>query len=163
MSPSGRKANHCQAGPLGRNVAFISNLMESKFEFEAVGFPLANRLTIHIMAAIAEHEAKMISGRTRAALAAAKARGKKAWRISRSCWHCGRLRQSQTSQIACGGRSSGRSRGSYQGSLSRRCKLAAFNREGIERTRNFRATRWEMVSSQSALCDFENTGVAVRT
>jgi predicted site-specific integrase-resolvase len=50
---------------LARNVAFISNLMESKVEFEAVDFPQANRLTIHIMAAIAEHEAKMISDRTR--------------------------------------------------------------------------------------------------
>jgi hypothetical protein len=62
---------------LARNVAFISNLMESKVEFEAVDFPQANLLTIHIMAAIAEHEAKMISDRTRAALAAAKARGKR--------------------------------------------------------------------------------------
>ena len=55
---------------LARNVAFISNLMKSKVEFEAVDFPQANRLTIHIMAAIAEHEAKMISDRTRTALAA---------------------------------------------------------------------------------------------
>jgi DNA invertase Pin-like site-specific DNA recombinase len=62
---------------LARNVAFISNLMESNVEFGAVDFPQANRLTIHIMAAIAEHEAKMISHRTRSALAAAKARGKR--------------------------------------------------------------------------------------
>ena len=60
---------------LARNVAFVSNMMESGVDFEAVDFPQANRLTIHILAAVAEHEAKMISDRTRAALAAAKARG----------------------------------------------------------------------------------------
>ena len=60
---------------LARNVAFVSNLMESEVSFEAVDFPQVNRLTIHILAAVAEHEAKMISDRTRAALAAAKARG----------------------------------------------------------------------------------------
>lgn len=60
---------------LARNVAFVSNLMESGTEFEAVDFPQANRLTIHILAAVAENEAQAISQRTRAALAAAKARG----------------------------------------------------------------------------------------
>jgi DNA invertase Pin-like site-specific DNA recombinase len=62
---------------LARNVAFISNLMESGVEFTAVDFPQANRLTVHILAAVAEHEAAMISARTKAALAAAKARGTK--------------------------------------------------------------------------------------
>ena len=60
---------------LARNVAFVSNLMESGVEFIAVDFPQANKLTIHILAAVAEHEAKMISERTKAALGAAKARG----------------------------------------------------------------------------------------
>ena len=60
---------------LARNVAFISNLMESGVEFTAVDFPQANRLTVHILAAVAEHEAKAISTRTRDALAAAKPRG----------------------------------------------------------------------------------------
>jgi DNA invertase Pin-like site-specific DNA recombinase len=60
---------------LARNVNFISNLMESSVEFTAVDFPTANRLTIHILAAVAEHEAAMISARTKAALGAAKARG----------------------------------------------------------------------------------------
>jgi DNA invertase Pin-like site-specific DNA recombinase len=60
---------------LARNVAFVSHLMESGCEFVAVDFPQANRLTIHILAAIAEHEAEMISTRTKAALAAAKRRG----------------------------------------------------------------------------------------
>jgi DNA invertase Pin-like site-specific DNA recombinase len=62
---------------LARNVAFVSNLMESGAEFVAVDFPQANRLTVHILAAVAEHEANMISTRTKAALAAAKARGTK--------------------------------------------------------------------------------------
>jgi DNA invertase Pin-like site-specific DNA recombinase len=62
---------------LARNVAFVSNLMESGVEFTAVDFPQANRLTVHILAAVAEHEAKAISLRTKAALAAAKARGVK--------------------------------------------------------------------------------------
>jgi DNA invertase Pin-like site-specific DNA recombinase len=62
---------------LARNVHFISGLMESKVDFVAVDFPQANRLTVHILAAVAEHEAKMISERTKAALAAAKARGVK--------------------------------------------------------------------------------------
>jgi DNA invertase Pin-like site-specific DNA recombinase len=60
---------------LARNVAFTSNLMESKVEFVAVDFPDANRLTIHILAAVAEHEAEMISTRTKLALAAAKRKG----------------------------------------------------------------------------------------
>jgi DNA invertase Pin-like site-specific DNA recombinase len=62
---------------LARNVAFIANLMDSDVEFLAVDMPHANRLTIHILAAVAEHEREMISQRTKAALAAAKARGKK--------------------------------------------------------------------------------------
>src|SRR5271167_2308808 len=60
---------------LARNVHFISSLMESGVEFVAVDFPQANRLTVHILAAVAEHEATMISSRTKAALGAAKARG----------------------------------------------------------------------------------------
>lgn len=60
---------------LARNVHFISSLMESGVDFVACDFPEANRLTVHILAAVAEHEAAMISARTKAALTAAKARG----------------------------------------------------------------------------------------
>jgi len=60
---------------LGRNVAFISNLMESHVEFVAVDNPHATKFTLHILAAVAEHEAELISQRTIAALEAAKARG----------------------------------------------------------------------------------------
>jgi DNA invertase Pin-like site-specific DNA recombinase len=60
---------------LARNVAFVSALMESGVKFVAVDLPQANELTVHVMAAFAEHDAKAISARTKAALAAAKARG----------------------------------------------------------------------------------------
>ena len=61
---------------LARNVAFISQMMEAKADFIAVDNPHATRLTLHILAAVAEHERDMISQRTKAALAAAKARGR---------------------------------------------------------------------------------------
>jgi DNA invertase Pin-like site-specific DNA recombinase len=60
---------------LARNVAFVSALMESKVEFKAADFPEANRLMIHILAAVAEYEAKLISDRTKAGLASRRARG----------------------------------------------------------------------------------------
>lgn len=60
---------------LARNVHFISGLMESGVEFVAVDMPQASRFTLHIMAAVAEQEARAISERTIAALSAAKARG----------------------------------------------------------------------------------------
>jgi DNA invertase Pin-like site-specific DNA recombinase len=62
---------------LARDVAFLSNLMNSGAEFVAVDFPEANRLTLHIMAAVAEYERRITSERTRAALQAAKARGQR--------------------------------------------------------------------------------------
>jgi DNA invertase Pin-like site-specific DNA recombinase len=60
---------------LSRNLAFIATLMESGVEFVAADMPHANKLTIHILAAVAQHEREMISERTKAALAAAKRRG----------------------------------------------------------------------------------------
>ena len=62
---------------LARNVAFLSRLMESKVEFVAIDMEHANRLTIHILSAVAEGETLAISERTKAGLAAAKARGVK--------------------------------------------------------------------------------------
>jgi DNA invertase Pin-like site-specific DNA recombinase len=62
---------------LARNVAFLSALMDSTVPFVACDNPHANRLTLHILAAVAEAEALAISQRTKAALAAYKARGGK--------------------------------------------------------------------------------------
>lgn len=60
---------------LGRNVAFIANLMESKVQFKAVDNPYADELMIHLLAAFAQHERKQISIRTKDALQAAIRRG----------------------------------------------------------------------------------------
>jgi DNA invertase Pin-like site-specific DNA recombinase len=61
---------------LSRNLAFIATLTDSAVEFVAVDNPHANKLTIHILAAVAQHEREMIAARTKAALQAAKRRGR---------------------------------------------------------------------------------------
>jgi DNA invertase Pin-like site-specific DNA recombinase len=60
---------------LSRNVGMISRLMESGLDFVTADFPFANKFTIHILAAIAEYESQLQSERTKAAIAASRARG----------------------------------------------------------------------------------------
>ena len=61
---------------LSRNVHFLTGLLESGVRFKAVDMPEADRTMIQMAAVMAEWEARRISERTRAALQAAKARGK---------------------------------------------------------------------------------------
>lgn len=58
---------------LSRNVAFLATLMEDRTPFVACDNPNATDLTIHILAAVAQEEAKAISARTKGALARFKA------------------------------------------------------------------------------------------
>lgn len=93
---SGKKADrpelakalaHCRRGQallavakldrLSRNVAFLSALMDSGADFVACDQPSASRLVLHILISVAEAEAKAISDRTKAALAAYLERGGK--------------------------------------------------------------------------------------
>jgi DNA invertase Pin-like site-specific DNA recombinase len=60
---------------LGRNLAFIANLMESKINLVVADQPAVNNFTLHILAAVAEQERIDISKRTKAALAALKKKG----------------------------------------------------------------------------------------
>ncbi|HYI82134.1 MAG TPA: recombinase family protein [Acetobacteraceae bacterium] len=62
---------------LARNVRFIAGLMESGVPFVACDMPNATPFMLHIHAAVAEEEGRAISARTKAALAAARARGVK--------------------------------------------------------------------------------------
>lgn len=60
---------------LSRDAHFLLGLEKAGVEFTAADMPNANRLTVGIMAMVAEEERRMISARTKAALQAAKARG----------------------------------------------------------------------------------------
>lgn len=62
---------------LARNVSFLSSLLESDVDILFCDFPQANKMVIHILAAISQYEAELIATRTRQALQAKKARGAK--------------------------------------------------------------------------------------
>jgi len=62
---------------LSRNLRFIATLQEGGVRFVCADMPDATELTVHLFAAIAQHERKLISERTRNAMQAAKAKGRR--------------------------------------------------------------------------------------
>lgn len=62
---------------LARNVSFLSSLLENDVEIIFCDFPQANKMVLHILAAISQYEAELIATRTKQALAAKKSRGSK--------------------------------------------------------------------------------------
>jgi DNA invertase Pin-like site-specific DNA recombinase len=69
------KAGNSKFDRLSRHLAFIAVLTDSGVEFVAVDNPHANKLIVHILAAVAHHEREMIAQSTKDALQAANARG----------------------------------------------------------------------------------------
>lgn len=62
---------------LSRDAHFLLGLQKSGVRFVCADMPQATEFTVGILAVVAQHEREMISQRTKAALAAAKARGVK--------------------------------------------------------------------------------------
>lgn len=60
---------------LSRSLSFVAQLLDANVEIKCADLPEANRLLLQMLAVFGEHERQMIRERTRAALAAAKARG----------------------------------------------------------------------------------------
>jgi DNA invertase Pin-like site-specific DNA recombinase len=60
---------------LSRSLSFVARLLDANVEIRAADMPEANRMVLQMLAVFAEHERRLISERTKAALAAAKARG----------------------------------------------------------------------------------------
>ena len=60
---------------LSRNIAFLSQLLESDVDIVFCDFPQANKMVLHILAAISQYEAELVATRTKQALAAKKAQG----------------------------------------------------------------------------------------
>jgi DNA invertase Pin-like site-specific DNA recombinase len=61
---------------LARNCYFLNCLLHAELDFVCCDNPYADRFNIQVLAAVAEHEARQIAARTKAALAATKAKGK---------------------------------------------------------------------------------------
>ncbi|MCW2363866.1 MULTISPECIES: recombinase family protein [Sphingobium] len=60
---------------LSRSLSFVAQLLDANVEIRCADMPEANRLLLQMLAVFSEHERQMIRDRTKAALAAAKARG----------------------------------------------------------------------------------------
>ena len=88
---------------LARNVHFISGPMNSDVEFVAVDMPTANRLTIHILAAVAEHEREMISQRTKGRACPGQGTRHQARKPASGRGRSHRTRSEETAEAGAGG------------------------------------------------------------
>lgn len=132
---------------LARNVHFVAGLIETGVDFVAADMPNANKVMIQMHAVMSEWERDQISARTKAALAAAKARGVKLGRTGpenlRRC-----LDERRAVADANASKLAGLVAGFKARGLSQRAMLAELNGAGV---RTPRGGQWSLVQLQRLL------------
>jgi DNA invertase Pin-like site-specific DNA recombinase len=129
---------------LSRSVRFIAELLEARVPIRCADMPEANEFVLHIMAAVAQQERRAASERTRAALAAAKARGRKLGNPKLAQEHARQraAAQAHAEQLAP------LLRQMEAEGLTRRAMLARLNAEGVP---TVRGGRWHPRTLQLVL------------
>ncbi|MGZ8213042.1 MAG: recombinase family protein [Methylosarcina sp.] len=132
---------------LARNVHFVSGLIESGVEFVAADMPHANKTMIQIHAVMSEHERDQISARTKAALAAAKARG-----VVLGTAGAANLKPNIEQRQQAAGEFAGKLKGVIEGMMARgmsqRAMCAELNQLGIKTAKG---GSWSLVQLQRVM------------
>lgn len=141
---------------LARNVHFITGLIEVGADFVAIDMPTANKAMLQVFAVMAEHERDQISTRTKAALAAAKARG-----VRLGATGPANLRAYLDARVSASLAFSGRLKGLLDdlraAGLSQRQVVARLNELGIEAPRG---GSWSLVQLQRVLGRLQFEGLS---
>lgn len=119
---------------LARNVHFVSGLLESGCDFIAVDMPSANKVMIQMFAVMSEWERDQIAARTKAALAAAKARGVQLGRAGAANLKPN-IEQRKHAADEFAGRLSGVLAGFTAAGMSQRDQVHELNRLGVKTAR----------------------------
>lgn len=135
---------------LARNVHFVTGLLETGVDFVAADMPQANKVMIQMHAVMSEWERDQISARTKAALAAAKARGVVLGAAgAQNLKPCLEERQQASNEFA------GRLRGVIDGmkarGLTQRAMVAELNQLGIKTARG---GEWSLIQLQRVMNRF---------
>jgi DNA invertase Pin-like site-specific DNA recombinase len=135
---------------LARNVHFVSGLMETGVDFAVADMPHADRFRLHLEAVIAEDEARRISQRTKAALAAAKERGQVLGAYGRVLAHKNRAEAvDRLSPIK------GQLEALKASGLNMRAMVAALNERGIASPAG---GKWHLANLHRAMKRLDQTG-----
>jgi DNA invertase Pin-like site-specific DNA recombinase len=149
---------------LTRSVAFLSRLLEAGVDVRFADLPMiegpTGRFMLQQMASVAELEAGLISKRTRDALAAAKARGKKLGgfrgvKLSPEAIAAGRARRMEIATARAGDLAGMVSQARKAGATSLREIAVALNAKGIPTPRG--AGPWSAVQVSRLLARVDST------